>query len=438
MGLFLQTAIIKNTHITQFEKCMRELLTEYPAIYQDSNHFKFLNYEDAVGVLLSQDVIEYDSLVQMLSIRLHAKVLFLYIYDSDYWGYYLYDDGLELDRFSPIRNYFSDEESEIEKYKGNAAIIAENFGMDVKNIERYLYPWTDSILDQKKAYPEDEFEYGDCWQMADFMKSLGYPYAYETADSKEDSSPLSLPTLEEVLLHKLPAHELPSQGFQHPAYHYHSSAYHIGNLPNALDYEYVYGLLQNGTHECLKTLGSMEIGEAMQTLRNITIDKADYKDPALYTILAFCNHWYGYAEARYWSLYSALDLAPNDIMLLRARGLIAAVPTKRHVGIKDMTTLLSLDPENRDLYLLCRAFYCHENPKWDMACADVRELLEIGIPNQNDPRVVWAGFTKEFEQFVLDIKNSVPIAHKKSSVDLMREEFQAKREQRLKKAERLP
>lgn len=28
----------------------------------------------------------------------------------------------------------------------------------------------------RKAYPDDEFGMGDCWQMADFMRKLGLPY----------------------------------------------------------------------------------------------------------------------------------------------------------------------------------------------------------------------------------------------------------------------
>ncbi len=30
----------------------------------------------------------------------------------------------------------------------------------------------------KSAYDDDEFGYGD-WQMADFMRKLGYPYDFE-------------------------------------------------------------------------------------------------------------------------------------------------------------------------------------------------------------------------------------------------------------------
>ena len=32
-----------------------------------------------------------------------------------------------------------------------------------------------------KAYEGDEFTLGDCWQMADFMRKLGYPYEFEEA-----------------------------------------------------------------------------------------------------------------------------------------------------------------------------------------------------------------------------------------------------------------
>ena len=41
--------------------------------------------------------------------------------------------------------------------------------------------WTEDILEaeEKRAYEDDEFCIGEDWQMADFMKAIGYSYDWE-------------------------------------------------------------------------------------------------------------------------------------------------------------------------------------------------------------------------------------------------------------------
>lgn len=50
-----------------------------------------------------------------------------------------------------------------------------------RTIKRYLVFWTEEMLNnyEKKAYEDDEFGQCDSWQMADFMRKLGYPFEYE-------------------------------------------------------------------------------------------------------------------------------------------------------------------------------------------------------------------------------------------------------------------
>lgn len=435
MGLFLQTAILKNNTLSGIEGCMKEIEEEYPDMCLKADDFKYHNYKDAIGILFNDGAAGFEPLAQVLSVKLKTPVLLLYIYDDDFWGYYFYDRGLKLDSFCPIPDYFDEEASEAEKCKGDAGVISKYFEADPKEIEGYLIRWTDELLGEAeiKAYPDDEFCYGDCWQMADFMKRLGYPYEYdEITDTEDDGEEAAITCLNEILSQKLP----PRQPAFSPAEA--NIPYKVGNLPNALDHDYISGLLQNGTYEWLAELGSMEITTAVSMLQKKVTEKEvngkkAYQDPALHTLLAFCYHWLGDSCMRYWSLYSALDLAPKDIMLLRARGLVAAIHSKPHIGIKDMTTLLELDPENRDLYLLCRAFFCFENPKWDMACNDVKELIRIGFPDKNDYRVCRDGFTKEFEQFVYNLMNDIPMTPRKSLVEQVREAHQAEKERRKSK-----
>ena len=52
--------------------------------------------------------------------------------------------------------------------------------MDVSSIDNYLRFWTEEVFEEegKKAYADDEFDIGEDWQMADFMRKLGYPYEW--------------------------------------------------------------------------------------------------------------------------------------------------------------------------------------------------------------------------------------------------------------------
>ena len=49
--------------------------------------------------------------------------------------------------------------------------------IEPKDIENYLVSWDSLDWDSlEKAYPSDEFEIGDCWQLLDFMKKIKLPY----------------------------------------------------------------------------------------------------------------------------------------------------------------------------------------------------------------------------------------------------------------------
>ena len=80
----------------------------------------------------------------------------------------------------PIPEYFSDDETEAVHAPGNAALIAERFHVPVESVARYLTSWALDDLDgAEKAYDIDEFPYGDCWQMVDFMAKLGWPWPWD-------------------------------------------------------------------------------------------------------------------------------------------------------------------------------------------------------------------------------------------------------------------
>lgn len=196
MGLFLQTAIVPDCSETEVrnavaavaEKYSHELeaagadeSSEYHIIELMPDDCRYQSAENGISILFNEDCIGYESLAGAISEELSKAVLLLYIYDGDYWGYFLYDKGLEIDRFVPMPDYFETVSAdERRQMKGNADIIAKYFHVDKASIEKYIVFWTDSMMRNysAKAYEDDEFGQCEDWQIADFMRKLGYPYEW--------------------------------------------------------------------------------------------------------------------------------------------------------------------------------------------------------------------------------------------------------------------
>ena len=134
-----------------------------------------------VSVLLNDDCVGFEGLAETVSVQLGKPVMLLYIYDGDFWGYFLCENGSVLDAFNPMPDYFEEvPEEQKESMRVNAALIADRFHVDPAAIEKYLVFWTEEDLEEwdEKVYEDDEFGRGEDWQMADFMRRLGYPYEW--------------------------------------------------------------------------------------------------------------------------------------------------------------------------------------------------------------------------------------------------------------------
>ena len=140
----------------------------------------YLEYGSGVQILLNDMCCGYDDMTREISRELSATVMLCFIYDEDYWGYDLFENGEEIDCFNPMPDYFEEiSEEEKRKLAGNSKVIAESFGVDEDKIKGYLVEWNEDILDGgETAYEGDEFAAGDAWQMADFMDKIGYPYEW--------------------------------------------------------------------------------------------------------------------------------------------------------------------------------------------------------------------------------------------------------------------
>ena len=183
MGLFLQTAIIPGCEVSQVREAVENVADRMDTL--DPTQCSYRQLECGSMVLFNEDCCGYEELAIELSEKLPSPVLLLYIYDDDFWGYYFYEKGKELDQFSPMPDYFEDcSPQEMQRCAGDSALLARYFSVEQGSIENYLRQWTPDMVeqygeDEEKAYPDDEFGQYDCWQMADFMKKLGFPYAFD-------------------------------------------------------------------------------------------------------------------------------------------------------------------------------------------------------------------------------------------------------------------
>ena len=180
MGLFLQTAIVPDCDEGTARTALQNLAErEDLSMNLDVSGCRFSSNDKGVQVLFNDWCTGYGHLAENLSKETGRAVLLLYIYDDDFWGYFFWENGIELDNFAPLPDYFGEEET-IPDLSGNAALIASRFNIPEEVAARYLITWSlDDLEGEKRAFDDDEFCIGDCWQMADFMAKLGWNYPWD-------------------------------------------------------------------------------------------------------------------------------------------------------------------------------------------------------------------------------------------------------------------
>lgn len=180
MGLFLSVVIVKNADEEAVKSCLVKAGNAHPDWNLITGECQYRPWVGGVKVLLNDMCAGYEAIPQELSKELLCPSMLCYIYDGDYWGYYFYEKGKELDAFHPMPDYFEPvSEEERQRLSGNSAVLARYFSIDEGRIKRYLVPWDADILESgecPKAYENDVCGVGEDWQMADFMSALGCPY----------------------------------------------------------------------------------------------------------------------------------------------------------------------------------------------------------------------------------------------------------------------
>ena len=77
-------------------------------------------------------------------------------------------------------------------------------------------------------------------------------------------------------------------------------------------------------------------------------------------------------------LSRALEFEPGNVMALRGRTSLTTTSRRYPQQIEDLTRLMELDPENRDLYQVSRAYFRHWLKDDAAARSDLREVLDRG------------------------------------------------------------
>jgi len=119
------------------------------------------------------------------------------IQEGSLWDYSLFLAGDHLDNFSTFPEYWDEEdadESWVAEQRGDPQLFSNTWAIDQASIERYYKPWHPNCP-RGKAYPNDQHQYGDIWQMHDFVGALG---AYDPSNTREKARQheLELPSAE--------------------------------------------------------------------------------------------------------------------------------------------------------------------------------------------------------------------------------------------------
>lgn len=376
MGLFLYIAITKHKDLSK----IKEIISETAKVHRDNieefqvkeENCQYTEYDSGIGITFHEGI-PTPKFLAAFSLKTNLPLLFLYIYDGDYWGYTLYDKGKEIDDFSTMQDYFIRSDNKAESSTEHAARIAECFGVNEEAVKNYLIAWTDELMDNEeaKAYFDDNASYGDCWQMTDFMEKLGFPY-YDEDNIEEE------PQEEDVNKEMIKRALAERETIQDIAKFVGVSASYpeeknTEDLPNVLDLDYINAILTPKTHKIFKLT---ETGHYRQAVIEFTKKISDTpKDANLYILRAYCYRALRNRFEMDRDLESALKYEPDNIKILRLRCPTAATTNRCKRHIENLTKLMELDKEYYEIYLLARAWRYYWTGNMDAACADIMELI---------------------------------------------------------------
>lgn len=124
-----------------------------------------------------------EGIAQALSASLTSPVILLFYAEDVVWGYNLFNGGEEVDLYSSRPNYWEEQlPGDYARQEGNASAVAAVWpDVDADSITAYLTD-KEKVSEKQgseKAYPDDEHEIWDGWQLIDFMRKLGLSLPFD-------------------------------------------------------------------------------------------------------------------------------------------------------------------------------------------------------------------------------------------------------------------
>jgi hypothetical protein len=188
MGTFLSLSAV----IGKAPEIVREAIASYiknnggnfiedHAEYEEKTHAVIAGNAQSTTIVYPSRFVEWDKLSQYLSSELQTSVFSCHVHDGDLWMFILFHNGEDVARFNPIPEYWDDvSDEELDYWKGDATEISK-YIPDIKpeDMQRYFKHWDMENANEEKAYPDDEYMYGDEWQLLDFLKKFNIAYPFD-------------------------------------------------------------------------------------------------------------------------------------------------------------------------------------------------------------------------------------------------------------------
>ncbi len=381
MGLFLHILLFPGGEQSACEAALRQA-ADLQELDIHLDQCRWHGFPKGPAALLNDGCCGYESLAEELSGTAPGPVMVLYMYDGDYWGYLFYQNGAALDQFSSLPDYFG--EGSPPDCPGNAELLAKLFGVPADSIAPYVRPWREEAMGGF-ARQGDQFEIGDCWQLADFLEALGFSYDQLCPPELELERDLT-PDEEAAPIMQVqtvqPIQEAPRQQETAPI-----DSTEV--LPNALTSQ-TYALSRaeevlDIAPEAVELVRSMDCEHAIPLLTAAI--QANPDRAGLYVLRSFC---WNQLEGRMSGLSRKpdmdrdmtrlLELEPDNVMALRARCPTAGTTSRYRRHIQDLTRLMDLDPEYQDVYQVSLAYRRHWVGDDVGARADLQAVLDRGGP----------------------------------------------------------
>lgn len=174
MGVFWHVAVLKKQSRVDVQEVLKELAAGENEFELELSACSAVECDAGVIIWFNDFCLAFDRLAKALSEKFEGPVLVCDIYDDDYWDYFLYKDGRELDKFMTVPDCFEElPEEEWAQWRGNAALLAQEFGCSKEAVSEYLRFWRD-----------DEEGGWDAWEAVDFLEAVGFKLP--EADMDED------------------------------------------------------------------------------------------------------------------------------------------------------------------------------------------------------------------------------------------------------------